>query len=486
MSAVPLVWGQGLIAWLDDYPYSCTEQLVSKGMSALILTSRPEFGAVRRAAPMPPRWPARSRCCKAARTIRAASASGPPRPRPPSSPRSTRRNSCWKPKTAARKFRRPCSPALDDWLTRFASTPAPTLADGRWRAYAVYLLARQGIKPNNALSNVEQELSHRYPQAWPTDLSAGMARRHLPADAAQRRCGARSSRRFPGRGRSAIWSDEIYYDPVVHDAQLLYLLAQHFPARLNAVPPTVLEDLGSAASGNRVDSLSAAWTLLALDAYAKAAGAGGKLGISEIGKDGREQRADAAAGRDAEGRSIRPTLPRCSSARKARCRRITASTNRASTAMRPPPRSSKGSKSSTNFSTCKGNPITQVKVGEEFLVRLRLRATKRDRRAADRGGRSAARRNRGGPRIASARRQQHAGADPAAAEASQRRLGACRSACPTNPTGCRSMSTSATTAWCSTATSPRTPRPSSTACAPPTRVRSRRRRPSPKACTTGR
>src|SRR5581483_12472237 len=63
--------------------------------------------------------------------------------------------------------------SLNEWLMRYASTPAPTLADGRWRAYAVYLLARQGIKPSNALSNVEQELSHRYPQNWPTDLSAG-------------------------------------------------------------------------------------------------------------------------------------------------------------------------------------------------------------------------------------------------------------------------------------------------------------------------
>ena len=36
--------------------------------------------------------------------------------------------------------------------------------------------------------------------------------------------------------------DEIYYDPVVHDAQLLYLLARHFPTRLGAVPPAALED----------------------------------------------------------------------------------------------------------------------------------------------------------------------------------------------------------------------------------------------------
>src|SRR5262249_56103829 len=63
-------------------------------------------------------------------------------------------------------------PAVDGWLTRFASTPASTLADARLRAYAVYLLARQGEKPAAALSNVEQELTNRYPKAWPTDLAA--------------------------------------------------------------------------------------------------------------------------------------------------------------------------------------------------------------------------------------------------------------------------------------------------------------------------
>jgi uncharacterized protein YfaS (alpha-2-macroglobulin family) len=47
VSAVPLVWGQALTAYLDSYAYTCTEQLTSKGVSALILTSRPEFGNVR-------------------------------------------------------------------------------------------------------------------------------------------------------------------------------------------------------------------------------------------------------------------------------------------------------------------------------------------------------------------------------------------------------------------------------------------------------
>src|SRR6185503_8735899 len=61
---------------------------------------------------------------------------------------------------------------LNNWLVRFASTPASTLADGRLRAYAVYLLVRQGNRSPAALSNVEQELTRRYPQAWPTDIAA--------------------------------------------------------------------------------------------------------------------------------------------------------------------------------------------------------------------------------------------------------------------------------------------------------------------------
>jgi hypothetical protein len=61
---------------------------------------------------------------------------------------------------------------INSWLGNFASTPAGTLSAGRMRAYAVYLLTRQGIRPAAALSNVEQELTRRYPQTWQNDLAA--------------------------------------------------------------------------------------------------------------------------------------------------------------------------------------------------------------------------------------------------------------------------------------------------------------------------
>ena len=188
---------------------------------------------------------------------------------------------------------------VNDWLARFASTPANTLTAGRLRAYAVYLLARQGIKPTAALANVEQELSHRYAQTWPADLAAAylastyrLMQRNGDAD--------RIMRGVPWSQQKRDFAYAVYYDPVVHDAQLLYLTSRHFPDRMASVPKGAFEGIAASINGNRETSLTAAYTLLALDAYAKSAASKVKFGISAIGSDGREQALSLTAGRDAE------------------------------------------------------------------------------------------------------------------------------------------------------------------------------------------
>ena len=374
VSSVPLVWGQALVEWLDNYPYLCTEQLVSKGMAALLLTSRPEFGAVRTA-----------NGSTLAGTLAVLE---------------SRQNDSggfglWvsSPETAefptvyaahylieANERGQKAPPALmqslDEWLARYASTPAPTLGDARARAYAVYLLARQGIKPGNALANVEQELTNRYAPAWQTDLAAGwlaatyrLMQRTGDAD--------RLIAKVPWSHDQKDLAAEIYYDPVVHDAQLLYVLARHFPGRLGTAPAAALENMAAAASAGHIDSLSAAWTLLALDAYAKAAGAGGKLGIGEIGKDGRERALTASPG----------VIPRAAvSANAAKVQFSKEGPLAAYFALdesgfdrnAPTAAVSQGIEVIHEFLDLKGNPVSRVTVGDEFLVRVRLRAT-RDR-----------------------------------------------------------------------------------------------------------
>jgi alpha-2-macroglobulin len=442
VSSVPLVWGQGLIDWLDDYPYLCTEQLVSKGVAGLMLLSHPEFGTVRSHAG------ASSLSALTVLQSRQNESGGfglwTSSPDTAEFPTVYAAQYLLEARDRGQKFAPALLSGLDDWLTRFASAPAPTLADVRWRAYAVYLLARQGIKPSSALANVEQELSHRYPQAWPTDLAAGwlaatyrLMQRNNDAD--------RIIAKVPWSREKRDIGYEVYYDSVVHDAQLLYILARHFPVRLNAVPVTVLEDVGTAASGNQIHSLSAAWTLLALDAYAKAAGAAGKLGIAETGKDGRERALPARPG-------IMPKADVSANAVKvqfAKEGQVAAyyAVNESGFDRNPPAAADQGIEIIHEFLDLRGNVVTKVKVGEEFLVRVRLRATKREivpqialvdllpggteavlelRPAADSSTRARIPRWPGNGRV----------------------MRRCRSVCPINRTGGRNTPMCVTTAWC--------------------------------------
>jgi uncharacterized protein YfaS (alpha-2-macroglobulin family) len=265
---------------------------------------------------------------------------------------------------------------LNDWLNRFASTPASTLAGGRMRAYAVYLLARQGIRPTAALANVEQELSHRYPQVWTTDLAAAylaatykLMQRNGDAD--------RIFAKVPWL-QAADAEGDIYYDPAVHDAELLYLVARHFPERLAGVPKAALARIAETINGNRENSLSAAYTLLSLDAYAKTAASNGKFGIGALDKDGREQALAVTAGAMPKAAVPEGTAK----VRFSKDGSLTAFYSVDESGFdrsAPAAEVSQGLEVIHEFLDAKGNAVSRVVVGQEFLVRLRLRSTQRDR-----------------------------------------------------------------------------------------------------------
>jgi len=375
VSATPLVWGQGLTAWLEDYPYLCTEQVVSKGIAVLLLTSRPEFGSIhsRDATPLASTFSVLQSRENDTGGFGLWSSS----PDTAEFPTLYAAQFLLEAQDRGQKIPPGLLARLNDWMARFASTPAPSLDAGRMRAYAVYLLARQGIKQNNALANVEQELTHRYPQTWQTDLAAGwlaatyrLMQRNSDAE--------RTIAKIPWARQKHDFEQDIYYDQVVHDGQLLYVLAKYFPARLSSVPPATLQDIGAAVSGNQVTSLSASWTLLALDAYAKAATANVKLGIAEIAKDGRQQALAVTAGAIPKA-AIPADAAKVVFSKEGPLAAYFSLNESGFDRTLPPAAISQGIEIFREFLDLKGNAVTQVKVGAEFLVRLRVRATKRDR-----------------------------------------------------------------------------------------------------------
>jgi uncharacterized protein YfaS (alpha-2-macroglobulin family) len=375
ISTLPLVWGTGLTAYLDGYAYSCTEQLVSKGVAALLIASRPEFGRVRSRDDNP--LEATFAVLRGRANDQGGFGLWSSSPETAEFPTVYAAHFLVEAKERGQKTPPEILGPVNDWLTRFASTPASTLGDGRLRAYAVYLLVRQGIKPNAALANVEQELTRRYPQAWPADLAAAylassyrLMQRNDDAE--------RIIRNVPWSTQQRELGDEVYYDAPVHDAQLLYLLARHFPARVGATPPPALETLSAAISGNRYSSLTAAYTLLALDSYAKAAAGTGALGIAEVGKDGREHPLTLPAS----------TMPKVNVS-EAAAKLLFSKTGPLTgyfvvnesgfDRQAPTAEINQGIEIIRELLDAKGTPVTRVTVGQEFLVRLRLRSTRRDR-----------------------------------------------------------------------------------------------------------
>jgi uncharacterized protein YfaS (alpha-2-macroglobulin family) len=148
---------------------------------------------------------------------------------------------------------------------------------------------------------------------------------------------------------------------------------------LPAVPPAVLEGIGSAISGNRVSSLSAAYALLSLDVYGSVATANGKVSMSEIAKDGKEKVLPLPAGSTPRV-NVSEAAAKLQFSKDGPLPAYYVLNESGFERNMPAAEMNQGVEIIREFLDIKtNNPISKVTVGQEFLVRLRLRATKRDR-----------------------------------------------------------------------------------------------------------
>jgi uncharacterized protein YfaS (alpha-2-macroglobulin family) len=267
VSTLPLALAHGLTSYLERYPYSCTEQLVSQAMPAVVLSRRPEFGELK------------SRQGASLATLidelRA---------------RQTGDGSFryWAGGVESIDFvsvyalhvllegserAEAVPPDLLEsgkaFLTRVARRDGNNLNDERTAAYAIYLMARQGMLVSNEAAALQKRLETRYEKTWTSDIVAAyLASAYQLMQ--QQSLAARLIERVPFGSQSEAGR---WHEPMSNDAMLLYLTARHFPQRLARLPDTMLETLVQRVQRGEYDSLSAATTILALDAYATAAGA---------------------------------------------------------------------------------------------------------------------------------------------------------------------------------------------------------------------
>ncbi|HLD68075.1 MAG TPA: MG2 domain-containing protein, partial [Pseudomonas sp.] len=364
----PLVWADGLQSYLADYGYSCTEQLVSKAMPALVWGSSP--AGVEQAA-----LPAFENAVRVLRSRQNLEGGfGLWAANPQVAPFASLYATDFLVEAKERNYPVPGDllNRANAYLAQVANGPSEGLGELRDRAYAAYLLTRQGVVTSGALADIRERYETYHSQNWQQDIGAA----YLAASYKLLKQERQADKLFaeqPWRTLEKDWSsDGLYYDPLVHDAEHLRLLSKHFPDEVNEVPVALLERLGQRLSEQRYNSLSAALLLRALDSYGERAEVGLNLKVSAwLGQQGEQPLVLTG----------KPPIAQVSQAtqklllRKEGDAPVFYMLSEAGYDRGAPDQViADGLEVTHEYIDLKGEPLKQVKVGDEFLVRLRLRA----------------------------------------------------------------------------------------------------------------
>ncbi|KRE89129.1 alpha-2-macroglobulin [Frateuria sp. Soil773] len=307
ISSLPLVLAQGLTAYLVDFPHYCTEQVLSRAMPALVFGQRPEFRRVLKSSDQTGGASEADALAGLYDVLH------------------TRQNGqggfgLWTATPDANAFLtdyamhfmleardrglgvpRDMFDAGNAYLKQIAGDEgADSLDSLRQRAYAVYLLTRQGMVTTNYLAAVQKRLQEGYAAQWKDDLAAAWlaaSYQLLKQDREANQLIAGPLRLLTRTTRDKDWQYGYYYDPLVRDASVLYLLAKHFPERLKNLPPAALDNIVAPLQQGSFNTLSSSMTVLALDAYAgNAPGNADQLGIGAVQANGSVQPVGKAEG----------------------------------------------------------------------------------------------------------------------------------------------------------------------------------------------
>ncbi|MBB6093303.1 hypothetical protein HNQ60_002181 [Povalibacter uvarum] len=372
MSVLPLQFAHGFVSYLANYPYACTEQIVSQAMPAVLLASRPEFGYVRAEpgadvagliselrsrqndAGAYRLWPGNDQVVEfvslyAQHLLLEAAERGQP------APADLIENG-------------------NNHLRAIAARDGNNLTDERQSAYAIYLLTRQGQRMAAEIAAQRKRLSERYRGQWEQDVTAAWLAAALDLMKQDRDAG----QLIDGMKFIAKTTDEVYYDPMTRDALLLFVLSRHFPERLRSVPADVMTTMAQRVNDGFYHSLSAGTTLLALDAYASASeGAERNFSIAEVLKN-KSVRALALP---------QGLFPEVAFTDQAAALRFGNTSDRNAFYLieqsgfdRTPPRTEikEGLEVLREYTDASGKPLTQITMGQQVDVHLKFRGLKSD------------------------------------------------------------------------------------------------------------
>ena len=374
ISHVPLGLAHGLTAYLRGFEYSCTEQLVSMGMPALILGNRPEFGYVKskdyktlddliqvlrgrqNGEGAFGLWAANAHVVDTV-SVYAMHFLVEARERGRTVPQDIIVNG-------------------NNYLRSVASGDGGTLSDERTRAYAIYLLTRQGIVTTNFAAALQKRLEANHAKTYVQDI----ATTYLAASYQLMKQQRLADQLIAGAGFGTVASmADVYSDALSRDAQLLYLLARHFPERLPNLNPEALNGMVKHIAGGSYNTYSSGRTILAFDAFASAAEKlpAGTLAVSEVLRNNTARPVAMPPGLIPRA-SFSVDAAKLQFSNKADLPAYYVAEQTGFDRNLPEKEIKNGFEILREYVDAKGNPVKSVKVGDEIEVRLKFRAIGRE------------------------------------------------------------------------------------------------------------
>ena len=262
------------------------------------------------------------------------------------------------------------------FLRQLAANEVNTLVDARLRAYAIYVLTRNGTVTTNYLTNLHEYLDKNHEDAWRSDLTAA----YMAASYEMLKQSSLGKRLIGDYEMGA--GDEMVSDfdtRLGRDAQYVYLLAKHFPDRLGDIDTAAIQNLVAPVMQNRFNTLSSAYTVLALGAYTQATfdqSGAVNLEISDATDGAGQILAEAAVFARARMDNSVNSL-KISGSGGGEVYYVLSQTGFDKTP--PSDALADGLEMFREYLDDSDNPVTTAQVGDELTVRLRVRSTGRPR-----------------------------------------------------------------------------------------------------------
>ncbi len=264
-SFIPLGLSKGLVTYLDQYPYGCTEQVVSQAFPYLYLKDINGFGIDDARA--------EEKVNYALKVLQARQ-------------NSEGKFGIWAANSSTSDFITvygmhfisECKEAgyyvsnslFNNGLSalkQIAKKEKKSMRDLRIQAYAIYLLTRNEVVTTNYIASVEKILEDRYKSSWKSDLAGG----YIAASYMLMRQEDEANDIFKKTVKSNFKSKDTWYfcNSFIQYAQLLYLVSEHFPAELEYVSASIITNLASYLQRGHYNTITSAYTIMGLNSYAK-------------------------------------------------------------------------------------------------------------------------------------------------------------------------------------------------------------------------